>query len=70
MLEGARVTRLRLQGRAVESEQGREAHWYEEPLSGMRAANWATTSATRVWPTAATVHSQIPTGPAVTSTSS
>lgn len=36
----------------------------------MRAANCATTSATRLCPTAATSHSQIPTGPAVTSTSS
>ncbi|WSC65566.1 hypothetical protein OHA57_34465 [Streptomyces anulatus] len=43
----------------------REAHWYEEPLSGIRAANWATTNATRVCPTAATIHNQIPTGPAV-----
>ena len=31
----------------------------------MRAANWATTSATRVCPTATTAHSQMPTGPAV-----
>lgn len=36
----------------------------------MRAANCATTNATRVCPTAATIHNQIPTGPAVTSTSS
>ena len=32
----------------------------------MRAANCATTSATSVCPTAAMIHSQIPTGPAVT----
>ncbi|MFF3859614.1 hypothetical protein [Streptomyces sp. NPDC002209] len=36
----------------------------------MRAANCATTRATRVCPTAATIQSQIPTGPAATSTSS
>ena len=36
----------------------------------MRAANWATTSATRVCPTATMTHSQIPTGPAFCSTSS
>ena len=48
----------------------RDAHWYEDPLSAMRAANWATTSATRVCPTATMTHSQIPTGPAFCSTSS
>lgn len=47
----------------------REAHWYEDPLSAMRHANWATTSATRVCPTAAMTHSQIPTCPAVASSS-
>ena len=36
----------------------------------MRAANCATTSATSVCPTAAMTHSQIPTGPAVPSSSS
>ena len=36
----------------------------------MRAANCATTRATRVCPTAAMIHSQIPTGPAAASTSS
>ena len=36
----------------------------------MRAANCATTSATSVCPTATMIHSQIPTGPAVRSTSS
>ena len=45
----------------------REAHWYEEPLSAMRAANCATTSATSVCPIAASTHSQMPTGPAVAS---
>ena len=36
----------------------------------MRAANCAITKATSVCPTAAITHSQIPTGPAVRSTSS
>jgi hypothetical protein len=46
----------------------RDAHWYEEPLSGMRAANCAITSATRTCPATATGHNQIPTGPASWST--
>ena len=43
----------------------RDPHWYDEPLSAIRAANCATTNATSVCPTAATSQSQIPTGPAV-----
>ena len=42
----------------------------EQPLSGMRAANCANTSATRSYPTATRIQSQIPTGPALCSTSS
>lgn len=48
----------------------REAHWYDEPLSGIRPANCAYTNATRIWPTATTGNSQIPTGPEFRSTSS
>ena len=43
----------------------RDPHWYDEPLSAIRAANCATTNATSVCPTAAISQSQIPTGPAV-----
>src|SRR5262245_53475580 len=46
-----------------------DAHWYDEPVSGMRAANCAYTRATRIWPTATTGHSQIPSGPELCRTS-
>ena len=41
----------------------RVAHWYDEPLSGIRAANCANTKATRICPTATIGNSQMPTGP-------